>query len=78
MADLNNPFTSDKQYDCIESNNVNTINILKRQVLAAVEGALAEADYLKSALELYKTSVSESIDSNMEAANIIARYSDNS
>ena len=70
--------TSDKQYDCIESNNVNTINILKRQVLAAVEGALAEADYLKSALELYKTSVSESIDSNMEAANIIARYSDNS
>ena len=22
MADLNNPFTSDKQYDCIESNNV--------------------------------------------------------
>ena len=78
MADLNNPFTSDKQYDCIESNNVNTINILKRQVLAAVEGALAEADYLKSALELYKTSVSESIDSNMEAANIIAKYSDNS
>lgn len=78
MADLNNPFTSDKQYDCIESSNVNTINILKRQVLAAVEGALAEADYLKSALELYKTSVSESIDSNMEAANIIARYSDNS
>lgn len=78
MADLNNPFTSDKQYDCIESNNVNTINILKRQVLAAVEGALAEADYLKSALELYKTSVSESIDSNMEAANIIARYTDNS
>ena len=78
MADLNNPFTSDKQYDCIESNNVNTINILKRQVLAAVEGALAEADYFKSALELYKTSVSESIDSNMEAANIIARYSDNS
>ena len=78
MADLNNPFTSDKQYDSIESNNVNTINILKRQVLAAVEGALAEADYLKSALELYKTSVSESIDSNMEAANIIAKYSDNS
>lgn len=78
MADLNNPFTSDKQYDCIEANNVNTINVLKRQILAAVEGALAETDYLKSALELYKTSVSESIDSNMEAANIIARYSDNS
>lgn len=78
MADLNNPFTSDKQYDSIEANNVNTINILKRQILAAIEGALAETDYLKSALELYKTSVSESIDSNMEAANIIARYSDNS
>jgi len=78
MADLGNPFTSDKQYDCIEANNVNTINVLKRQILAAVEGALAETDYLKSALELYKTSVSESIDSNMEAANIIARYSDNS
>lgn len=78
MADLNNPFTSDKQYDSIQSNNVNTINILKRQILAAVEGALAEADYLKSALELYKNSVSESIDSNMEAANIIAKYNDNS
>jgi hypothetical protein len=52
MADLNNPFTSDKQYDSIEANNVNTINVLKRQILAAIEGALAETDYLKSALEL--------------------------
>ena len=78
MADLNNPFTPNKEYDAIEQSNVNTINILKRQVLSAVEGALAEADYLKSALELYKNSVSNSIDSNMEAANIIAKYNDNS
>ncbi len=77
MADLNNPFTSDKQYDAIKDSNVNTINILKRQILAAVEGALAETDYLKSALQLYKSSITESIDSNMEAANIIAKYSDN-
>lgn len=50
------------------------VNTLKKQILAATEGSLAEIDYLKSALQLYKQAVIQSIDSNMEAADIIAKY----
>lgn len=70
-----NPFTSDKQWDNLKDKDVNVINSLKKQIISAAEGSIAEVDYLKSALQLYKQAVLESIDSNMEAADIIAKYS---
>lgn len=63
-----------KQWENVSDDINNAVTTLKKQILASTEGSLAEIDYLKSALQLYKQAVMQSIDSNMDAANIIAKY----
>lgn len=65
-----------KQWNNIGEVANSTVMTLKKQILASTEGSLAELDYLKSALQLYKQAVIQSIDANMEAADIIAKYCD--
>lgn len=71
---MKNPFSSEKSWDSLADDSVQLINSLKKQIIAATEGSIAEVDYLKSALQLYKQAVMQSIDTNMDAADIIAKY----
>lgn len=68
------PLQESASWDSISTDAVSLINNLKKQIIAATEGSIAEIDYLKSALQLYKQAVVQSIDLNMDAADIISKY----
>ncbi len=68
------PLNESASWDSISTDAVSLINNLKKQIIAATEGSIAEIDYLKSALQLYKQAVVQSIDLNMDAADIISKY----
>lgn len=58
----------------IDKKEISIVNALKIKVVSDIEGALTDIEYLKSALEQFKTASIESLDNTIELKDILLKY----
>lgn len=62
------------QVQNLSQTNQQTLSKIRADLAAAIEGAIAETDYLKNSLQLFKQSIEKFSDLSLENADIVNSY----